>query len=334
MAVTTPLHLNGVPYNGEAMRRGLSGLLAQTSAGVPRSGVLGPAPSVTLSGSTVRVSPFNAAVSSGKGAYLLAVDSVTDAGTLAVADATNSRRDRVVLEVLDPDNGSGGTTRSGRLRVIAGTPAALPDLPPLPAMALHIAQIQVPKSPSGAAVTPVVTIDAPFTATAGAPIPVRTVAERDALLKFEGAQALRLDAPGRTVDVVVGGVWSSGGEAKQPIRLVASNYQADPPRDGDALPQEPPSVYRSGRRVHLSGVASNKITISFAGGTEYILGYLDEGYRPAKVEYFVIEVAFVLCRVWVRPDGEIRFMFGSAISNLPAPIGRFTLSGISFDAAA
>lgn len=205
MAVTLPLFINAVDYNAETERRGFSGLLVQSAPGVARSGVLGPAPSVSLSGSTVQVGPFNAAISSAKGAYLLSVDSVTSAGTVGVADATNPRLDRIVLEVLDPDNGSGGTSRLGRLRVIPGTAAALPGLPPLPALALHVGQVQVPKSGGGNAV---ITVDPQFTATAGAPVPVRNVTERAALTVSEGLAVQRLDLGGR-VQTYTAGRWQS-----------------------------------------------------------------------------------------------------------------------------
>lgn len=203
MAVTKPLFINQVEYDAESERRGFAGLVAQASAGVPRSGVLGPAPAVSLSGSTVQVGAFNAVIGSSKGVYLVAVDSVTSAGSLGVADATNGRLDRVVLEVLDPDNGSGGTTRIGRLRIITGTPAALPGLPALPPLALHVAQIQVPKSGAG---NPVVTVDAPLTAASGAPVPVRSQAERDALSVSDGFQVARQDLGGR-VETRTAGTW-------------------------------------------------------------------------------------------------------------------------------
>lgn len=193
MVVLNPLYLNGVDYNAEDERRGLSGLVAQSSAGVPRSGVLGAAPAVSLSGSTVQVGAFNAVVGTAKGGYLTGVDSVTSAGTLSPADQTNGRLDRVVLEVLDPDNGSGGTERGRRLRIVPGTPAAIPGLPPLPINSLHVAQIQVPRSGAG---NPVVTVDCPLTATAGAPVPVRNATERGQLTPRVGDQVTRLDQGG------------------------------------------------------------------------------------------------------------------------------------------
>lgn len=191
MAVLNPLYLNGVDYNAEDERRGLSGLVAQSSLGVVRSGVLGPVPAVSLSGSTVQVGPFNGVVGTAKGGYLTGVDSVTSAGTLTPADQTNGRLDRVILEVLDPDNGTAGSERGRRLRIVTGTPAALPGLPPLPINSLHVAQIQVPRSGAG---NPVVTVDCPFTAAVGGVVPVRSQADRDALASpVQGQMVRRLD---------------------------------------------------------------------------------------------------------------------------------------------
>ena len=205
--VIKPLYINGTDYDAEGERRGLGGLVAQSAPGVARTGVLGPAPAVTLSGSTVQVGPFNAVIGSAKGSYFTGLDSVTSAGTLGVADSTNPRVDRIVLEVQDPDNGSSGTTRGGRLRVIPGTAAAIPGLPALPPLSLHIGQVLVPRQNNG---NPVVTVDPPLTAAAGAPVPVRSLVERDALDPTLVREALRLD--GRGTDFVSGGAWVSAVE--------------------------------------------------------------------------------------------------------------------------
>ena len=208
MAVILPSTINGVPYSAEVMRRNDGAGFAQSAPGVVRTGVLGPAPAVSLSGSTVQVGAFNGVIGSAKGAYFTGLDSVTPAeGAVPPADATNGRLDRIVLEVLDPDNGSAGTTRTGRLRLIPGTAAAIPVLPALPPLALHVGQVQMPKSGSG---NPVVTVDPPFTAASGAPVPVRSVAERDSLDPAVVREAKRLD--GRGTDFVVGGSWVSAVE--------------------------------------------------------------------------------------------------------------------------
>lgn len=125
--------------------------------------------------------------------------------------------------------------------------------------------------------------------------------------------------------------WSDGRGVKVPVALTYL-YSADPPR-GDRLQQEAPSVYRDGHRVHLSGVASNIGKVEYSGFVEYSLGRLPAGFRPALVEYFTIESAFTLCRVWVRPDGNIYFMFPVKVGPLASRLWRFSLSGISFDAA-
>lgn len=204
MAVSLPLYINQATYDAEAERRGQQGTFYQSAAGTVRSGALGPAPTVTVSGVNLLVGPFSAVIGSGKGAYQLSVDSVTTAsGTITTADATNARRDRLVLEVLDPDNGITGGTRVGRLRIITGTAAAVPALPALPALALHIAAVDVPKSGSGA---PSVTIDTPLTATVGAPVPVRNVTERGQLTPRVGDQVNRLDVPG-VIQTWTGSTW-------------------------------------------------------------------------------------------------------------------------------
>lgn len=109
-------------------------------------------------------------------------------------------------------------------------------------------------------------------------------------------------------------------------------YTADPPR-GDNLVQESPSAYLDRNRVHLSGVMSNNVNVEYSGGISYSLAQVPAGLRPAKAEYFTVEVAFTLCRVWVRPDGHIYFMFANRVGPLGPRLWRFSLSGISYAVA-
>ncbi|MCC3276368.1 hypothetical protein LJ753_10850 [Arthrobacter sp. zg-Y20] len=194
MSVTLPLFINGVDYSAEAERRGVSGLLARNADGNPRTGVLGPPPTITISDNTVTVGQFSGAIGTPKGAYLLGLDSATLVeGTIGAADSTNPRRDRIVLEVLDPDNGSGGTDRKGRLRLVPGTASAGAGLPPLQARQLHVGSILTPRANGG---NPSALEDPFFTAAAGAPVPVRDAADLGTLLAYPGALALRLDRQG------------------------------------------------------------------------------------------------------------------------------------------
>jgi hypothetical protein len=210
----------GPTYDSEELRRDLGFLLsASTSADVSRTGVLDPRGlTVSLSGSNVQINPGGCAIGTGKGAYLTGAPATATIATLGstewpVADATNPRRDRVVLEILDPDNG-GGAGRKAQFRVIAGTPSATaasgggyPPAPTSPSITLF--DIDVPRSGNG---SPTLTDKRPFTAAAGAPIPVTSKAERDALPKWAGRSAARLDRGGY-VDYCDGTGWGSPVEA-------------------------------------------------------------------------------------------------------------------------
>lgn len=211
----------GLPaYDSEELRRDMGFLLTgDASADVSRSGVLDiRALLVTLSGSNVQVNPGGAAVGTGKGAYLTGATVTATIDALVAADATNPRRDRVVLEILDPDNG-GGAGRKGQFRVIAGTPSATaasgggyPAAPASPSITL--AYVDVPKSGNG---SPSVTDQRPFTAAAGAPV-LANLAERDAMAKFDTLTVRRRDVKSRPLETwdATDAAWYRGGGSAAP----------------------------------------------------------------------------------------------------------------------
>lgn len=221
MGVIMPSTINtkdGAPlYDAETLRRNETAAYVQDSPGVARTGVLGASPAVSLSGSTVRVGAFSCVIGTSKGGYVTGVDTVTNAeGTVVAADPTNPRQDRIVLEVMDPDNGWAGTERRGRLRVINGEASALPSLPTMPANAIHLARVNVPKAGGG---NPTVTVNCPLTAAAGAPIPVRDQADRDALKPATGQLVQRLDRLG-SLEMWNGSRWGEVGT------LMRAGYKA------------------------------------------------------------------------------------------------------------
>lgn len=197
----------GPSYDAEELRR-LQGyqLAAGATAGSSRTGVLNPRDlALSLSGSNVLVGAGGAVIGTAKGAYVCGVAAVTTIGALVAADVTNPRRDRVVLEILDPDNG-GTAGRKAQLRIIDGTPNAsaatgggFPAAPTSPFIDLGYADM--PKAGAG---SPSLTITAPITAMAGAPIPVQSLAERDALPKWNGLQVQRLDLAGKNLQTYSG----------------------------------------------------------------------------------------------------------------------------------
>ena len=188
----------GPSYDAEELRR-LQGyqLAGGATPGSSRTGVLNPRDlALSLSGSNVLVGAGGAVIGTAKGAYVCGVATTTTIGALLAADVTNPRRDRVVLRILDPDNG-GPAGRKAQLEIIDGTPNASAatggGYPAEPALAITLGYVDVPKAGAG---SPSATVTSPITAAAGAPIPVRSQAEADALPKWVGLEVSRLDARG------------------------------------------------------------------------------------------------------------------------------------------
>lgn len=189
----------GPSYDSEELRRNQAFTIARgTTPGSARAGILAVGDlALSLSGMNVRLGAGGCVVATAKGAYVTGFAATTTVDALQAADVTNPRRDRVVIEILDPDNG-GAAGRKGQARVITGTPNAsaatgggYPAEPSGPV--LTIGHVDMPKSGAG---SPVLTMTAPYTAAAGAPIPVRNVTEMNALPKRNGDQCIRLDLGG------------------------------------------------------------------------------------------------------------------------------------------
>lgn len=212
--INAPDAVSAPVYDAETLRRNDSALLTGgATVGTARTGVLDPRGLVvSLSGSNVQVGPGPAAVGTGKGVYLTGASAVGTFGTLTAADGTNPRRDRTMLVILDPDNGGTVGIRKAEFRYIPGTPSptalsggGYPAVPTGISGYIDLYDIDVPKSGAG---SPTVTDRRPFTAAAGAPIPVRTKAERDALPKWVGLTIQRLDQGG-AIEAWDGTYWAA-----------------------------------------------------------------------------------------------------------------------------
>lgn len=257
----------GAPaYDSEELRRNQGFTLAKgATPGSARGGLLAVGDlDISLSGTTVRLGPGGCLVETAKGPYITGLAAVTNVDTLVAADVTNPRRDRVVIRILDPDNG-GIAGRKGQASVITGTPNAsaatgggYPAEPSGPV--LTIGYVDVPKSGAG---SPTFTVTAPYTAAMGAPVPVRTLAERDALPKRNGLMAYRLDRGG--IDHCNGTVWSEA-ETAAHIEFsynVASGFPNNSKWGPGALTLDTSAV--STDLALASSPASDKITLPKAG---------------------------------------------------------------------
>lgn len=185
-------------YSARSFRNALAAMKGWD--GVPLAGRQGIRPMggssaniVTLSGSTITVNLHAGEVTPGwaavTGTYDVAL-TATETHSLTPADATNPRKDIVIGRVYDHDESASGL-RLYRSEYIAGTAGPSPAEPAVPQGGIRLATIDVPQSGGG---SPVVTANYTITAATGGVLPVRTQAERDALVSpYNGQTVHRMD---------------------------------------------------------------------------------------------------------------------------------------------
>jgi hypothetical protein len=126
-------------------------------------------------------------------------------GTVTAADATYDRKDIVYIQVNDSSAGDGSGALTAPVLYLAGTASATPAAPTLPARSFLVGTVTVPKVGGG---SPTVLLNPARYAAAGAPLPVSSQTERDALTLYNGLQVIRLDLPGRPTETYDGAAWS------------------------------------------------------------------------------------------------------------------------------
>lgn len=207
------------------------------------------------------VVPGNA--TAGTGCYRGSV-SATTTGQLNARNATNPRKDLVVVRALDYDvvSGHGVGNYKGRLEIIAGTPSATPSTPALPTMAVEVARITVPQVGGGAA-----TVDSSFAsyATAIGGRAVYSTAARLPASAAKGTQAVTLDT--MAIYTHDGTGWTGGA---QTLTIIGSFNQGPSPM----------RIMRQGNIVTLQGsvtrvtnnLQNDAVAVNFAT--------LPTGFRP------------------------------------------------------
>lgn len=114
-----------------------------------------------------------------------------ETGNLVARNATNPRIDLVVFRAMDTSVVAGHGAYTGRLEIIAGTPAASPVAPALPAMAVELARINVPIAGGGTA-----TVDSTrrtFAAAIGGTLPVSTASQLPTAPNAKWTRAVTID---------------------------------------------------------------------------------------------------------------------------------------------
>jgi len=233
-----------------------------------------PASVLTATSTTWTLGPCSAMIDPGaalhQGMYGWSSDT-NITGAVTAADATYDRKDAVYIQLNDGDiDGSG--VKSAPVLYLAGTASASPALPALPARSFLVGTITVPKAGGG---SPTTQLNPARYAAAGAPVPVASDAERDALDKYVGLQVARVDNNGR-VETWGGSAWWWIGKSATYNRTGASDSNA-----GDitgttmlvtgTITGAPAGKYRISGRVCLyatSGTARGFVFLTANGFTD------------------------------------------------------------------
>jgi hypothetical protein len=126
-------------------------------------------------------------------------------GSVTAADATYARKDIVYIQVNYSSAGDGSGATSAPVLYLAGTASASPVAPTLPARSFLVGTITVPQAGGG---SPTVVRNPAVYVAAGAPLPVSSQAERDALSLYDGLIVQRRDLPGRPTETYDGTGWN------------------------------------------------------------------------------------------------------------------------------
>ncbi|MBT2566593.1 hypothetical protein J7I84_08815 [Arthrobacter sp. ISL-85] len=149
---------------------------------------------LTATSTTWTLVPCGAMIDPGASTHQGMYGWATDAnisGAITAADATYSRKDIVYIQINDPTAGDGSASVSYAPQYLAGTPAASPAAPALPARSFLIGTINMPQAGGG---SPTVTVNPARYVGAGAVQPVFSPGDRAAVsAPYVGQEIQRLD---------------------------------------------------------------------------------------------------------------------------------------------
>lgn len=181
----------------------------------------------TLNPCSARIFPAGVTYQGGYGWATDQVITGTAPTNFTVADPSNPRLDILYITVNDSSAGDGSGARNAPVNYLAGTPASTPVAPTLPPRSFLVATISMPKAGAG---SPTITLNTARYVAAGAPQPVFTQAERDALTQYDGLQVQRHDLPGMPTETSAAGAWrrdyADTGWINVPLQNGFTNYTA------------------------------------------------------------------------------------------------------------
>ncbi|ANZ35527.1 hypothetical protein BBK82_04965 [Lentzea guizhouensis] len=163
----------------------------------------------------VHIAPFRAVLQSvrGGGTYNVCLDSVKDINILSTpADPSNPRIDLIVWQQSDTYFGDANSNFT--VRHVVGAAAPVPVDPAVSGSTDYIirARVTVPAGTTDIEQADIANVTLPWTVATGGLLPIRTQAERDAiLLPYEGMPIYRTDRD--WVEIYDGGAWRVHGVA-------------------------------------------------------------------------------------------------------------------------
>lgn len=194
-------------------------------------------------------------------------------GSVDAADATLTRYDRVWIRLNDSTAGDVSGAVSANLEYQAGTAGAGVPIA-VPNRCFLVADITVPPAGGG---SPTVQVNPARFAAAGAPLPVYSQTERDALIEYDGLTVQRRDLAGRPLQTWNGSEWRSSVEFG-PVNTAADSNWAytgqlvrEPAPDGT-------SCVQLGERLSRSSPTGFTISTTYI---TLITGFIPAGWRPA-----------------------------------------------------
>jgi hypothetical protein len=199
-------------YGGGANRPlgGRSGFRADTASTV-----------FSATSTTWTLNPCSAMIDPGASTYQGMYGWATDAvitGSVTAANATNPRKDIVYIQINDSSAGDGSGALNANVLYLAGTPAASPVPPALPARSFLVGTITVPQSGGG---SPTVVMNPARFVAAGGILPVYSQAERDALVAYDGLAVRRMDLTTRQIETYNGSAWLQDGRDGLPYKTAS-----------------------------------------------------------------------------------------------------------------
>lgn len=322
---------SGAPqYAGRGLRQTTVGVpLAGATSARPlgvRSGVRPgtPATTVAVSGATVTVRPHagvldvQAAVEAS--GYEYSSDANTVVSSTFAQDQSNPRADIVWVQVTDPAEGNGGTP-SVVFGYTAGAAAGAPTTPALPARAMLLAVLNVPKVGGGNAT---VTWSAPTLVAAGGVVPVRSVAELKALVGYPGAYA---DLSANVDDTTyLLGLYRSDGTNWTPVGQLDDTGWVTPTFAGGSTASPSVQFRRRSGIVYFTGLRNPT-------ADDQVQFTLPVGFRPLNQSIFWCDRSVNTgpgARVDIRNNGQVIYRQ----SNVTGGTGAVNYAPVTFPADA